>query len=167
MGIWVKVIAVTVLLGLLGTAFKFTYDAGEAACELENAKALQEKQREWQEKYDEQEEQLDLLQASLEKEKANIKVRTRTLTQKVKVYVKDDARCNLNRGAVRVLNSAWADSGGDALPKDTVLTQAEASQASTVTQSALAEKYIEYGGYCAELEKRFDALVAGAEKLGY
>lgn len=165
-----KLIVITVLLGMVLAALSGIFWAGDRHGSnrvlLEQSKIMAEADQAWRKEIEEKTQKTDQLQVELIAEKNNIKTRIKTVEKQVVKYVKDDISCNYTRGAISLLNQAW-HSTGKALPENTVLSEAEAAEASTIGQQALIGKQLEYAEWCISLEAQFDSLVDATDKLGY
>lgn len=166
-----KIWAYLAIVGVILSAFVGTFWVGDrhgaSRVYLEQNSTQLELDKAWREEVKRMDIEREQLEVELAQEKNNIKVRTRTVTEKVVEYVKDDAQCNFTRGAVSLHNEAWDNNDREGLPKDRSLSEAEASEASTIGQQALIRKDIEYAEWCLTLEAQFDKMVNEAEILGY
>ena len=158
------------VVALLGFAKWYSdnqYSAGYNTARLESAKLTISVDQAWRKELAEKNTQLDLVQLDLIEEKNNIKIVHKTITKRIKVYVKDDINCNYTRGAVGLFNESWGYSINAGVPESANLSEAEKQETSTITQSKIINKSSEYGEWCTTLEKEIDGLVFALDKLGY
>jgi len=98
-------------------------------------------------------------------EKDNIKIEYVKIKEKVTEYVEDNRSCDLNRGAVGLLNKSAKGKrmhqGGDS-----TITETEAKQPSTITQQAQINHCIGWAEQYNEIAERYTTLIDVLEEAG-
>lgn len=147
------IVAMLIISGLLFFADRGGYQRAT----LEKMELLRDIDQNWRDEMTKRDTRNNQLQLELFNEKETIKANVKTINAMVKDHVKDNLTCNYNRATVFMLNKAWRNSGNDPLQSPGEF-QREASQTSTITQSAAISKQIEYAEWCTSLEVQFDKL---------
>ncbi len=150
---------ITIVVGALTATARWIDQGGYNRANLEHEKAKAEADKLWQIKLDSASTRNDTLSAELYAETQNIKTVEKQIIKKVKIYVKNNVECNFSRGGVGVLNSAYGYPVATGMPKSAELLKAEAEETSTTGKQDFVNKVVEFGGWCLEIETRFDKLV--------
>lgn len=157
---------IAVIIGLVSAAFYATWKTADAhgydRAMLELAQIQLEADQAWRKAMADKARKLNQLQTDLKTALDARQVEYRTIEKKVVEYVQADDNCNLTHGAVRLHDEAWGQHV-PGMPGNSALPDAEAGEASPISQRDLIRKDIEYAGWCLEIESRFDALVVAVQ----
>jgi hypothetical protein len=158
MKIYGYIAAGLIIIGFIVWYSDNQYDAGYNTAKAEYEESLRASQAAMIEETNRQQKMINVLTDKWLAEKKNVKTVYETIEKEVPVYVQDNRKCDLTRGAVSLLNQA-----GDPkqLQKDyhPPITHAESRTTSTITQRAQFKNCIRWGEQYNDLADRFDTLI--------
>ena len=158
-----------VLLALMGFTYwysKHEYQAGYNACEAIYQKKINAQYQESEKKIADLQGKVNEITTKWLEEKNKKPIPIKETIREVPKYVKDIRLCDLNRGAVSLLNNS-ADPFGLQKSFHPPLTFAEAQAPSTISQRAQIERCAEWADQYVDTADQLSRLIDVLHKIGY